>query len=124
MTNWNDRIASGITRLVTSMWFLYGFVVFVGLWMWGSPLMHWDNSPNYPVMLYWVNLFQALMLPVLAVGQMVLNRSNQVREQREFEIVKKLNLLLEHINTDLNRVHQELSALEGTEENSPSKLQP
>jgi uncharacterized membrane protein len=112
LKQWNDKVAAVITQVVTSMWFLYGFVVFISLWMWLAPLIHWDRSPNFPVMLYWVNLFQALMLPILAVGQMVLNRAGEIREKREFEIVEKLDRLLAHMNTDLSKVHKEVSSLD------------
>ncbi|MCL5116642.1 MAG: hypothetical protein M1272_05765 [Firmicutes bacterium] len=60
--SFNERVASFITHVVNSMWFLYGFGTFIILWMEFAPGLHWDTSPQYPVMLYWVNLFQAVML--------------------------------------------------------------
>jgi type IV secretory pathway protease TraF len=93
----NEAVAAGITVVTTSMWFLYGLVLFVGLWMRFAPALHLDRSPSYPVMLYWVNLFQALMLPVLAVGQSVLNRANERRQRHEAEVVDRLDHLARRI---------------------------
>lgn len=93
----NELVAATITRITTSMWFLYGLVLFIGLWMRFAPGLRWDSSPDYPVMLYWVNLFQALMLPVLAVGQSVLSRSHEIRDQHEAEVVDRLDALTQRI---------------------------
>ena len=89
----NERVAATITRLTTSMWFLYGLILFVALWMRFAPAMGWDRAPSYPVMLYWVNLFQALMLPVLAVGQAVLSRAGEARAAHEARVVDRLETM-------------------------------
>ena len=89
----NESVAAHITLVTTSMWFLYGLVLFVGLWMRFSPILHIDTAPSYPVMLYWVNLFQALMLPILAVGQSVLSRASEKRQQHEAEVIDRLDHL-------------------------------
>jgi uncharacterized membrane protein len=78
----NERIAAAITVTVCSMPFLYGFVSFVALWMVLAPRLGFDNPPWYPVLLYYVNLFQGIMLPVLAVGQSVLSRRSEEQQER------------------------------------------
>lgn len=93
----NESVAAVITRITTSMWFLYALVVFVGLWMRLAPTLRLDTSPSFPVMLYWVNLFQALMLPILAVGQSVLSRAHNLREQHEAEVIDRLDALAQRI---------------------------
>jgi|GEM_PF-5463569 len=93
----NESVAARITLVTTSMWFLYGLVLFVGLWMRFSPTLHLDQGPSYPVMLYWVNLFQALMLPILAVGQSVLSRASERRVQHEAEVIDRLDRLTKRI---------------------------
>lgn len=93
----NESVAASITLVTTSMWFLYGLVLFVGLWMRFSPTLHLDTGPSYPVMLYWVNLFQALMLPILAVGQSVLSRASERRVQHEAEVIDRLDRLTKRI---------------------------
>lgn len=95
----NEAVAANVTVITTSMWFLYGLVVFVALWMRFAPPLHLDTAPAYPVMLYWVNLFQALMLPVLAVGQSVLSRSAEKRQQHEGEVIDRLDGLTQRILT-------------------------
>jgi hypothetical protein len=93
----NEQVAAHVTTLTTSMWFLYGLLVFVALWMRFAPPLHLDTAPAYPVMLYWVNLFQALMLPVLAVGQSVLSRASERRQIHEAEVVDRLEELTQRI---------------------------
>ena len=95
----NEAVATKITLVTTSMWFLYGLVVFVALWMRLAPTLHLDTAPTYPVMLYWVNLFQALMLPILAVGQNVLSRAAERRQVHEAEVVDRLDTLARRILT-------------------------
>ncbi len=111
----NEALGTRITLIVTSMWFLYAFVVFVTLWMWQAPRLHWDTSPNYPVMLYWVNLFQALMLPILAIGQSVLNRKTEERNAHQYEIIQKLDQVLAKMETEVHDIDQEVEALESKE---------
>ncbi len=93
----NESVAANVTLVTTSMWFLYGLVLFVALWMRFSPVLHVDTAPAYPVMLYWVNLFQALMLPVLAVGQSVLSRASERRLRHESEVIDRLDQLTQRI---------------------------
>ena len=93
----NEAVAANITVITTSMWFLYGLVLFVGLWMRFAPVLHIDTAPSFPVMLYWVNLFQALMLPILAVGQSVLSRASEVRVRHEAEVIDRLDTLTQRI---------------------------
>ncbi len=93
----NESVAARITLVTTSMWFLYGLVLFVGLWMRFAPPLHLDTAPAFPVMLYWVNLFQALMLPILAVGQSVLSRASERRVQHEAAVIDRLDRLTRRI---------------------------
>ncbi len=111
----NEAIGARITIIVTSMWFLYGFVLFVSLWMWQAPRLHWDTAPNYPVMLYWVNLFQALMLPVLAIGQAVLNRKTEQRNDRQYAIIEKLDRVTALLETQMVDLDRDVEALERKE---------
>ncbi len=100
----NESVAASVTLVTTSMWFLYGLVLFVGLWMRFAPVLHVDTAPAYPVMLYWVNLFQALMLPVLAVGQSVLSQAGERRLRHEAEVIDRLDRLTQRI-LDLEEQH-------------------
>ncbi len=108
----NERVAATVTLVTTSMWFLYGLLLFVALWMRVAPTLHLDTAPAYPVMLYWVNLFQAVMLPVLAVGQSVLSRAGERRQQHEAEVVDRLDHLTHRI-LDLEEAHSALRRVRG-----------
>lgn len=89
----NERIAAVITRATGSMWLLYALVVLIAAWMQFAPSFGWDHAPSYPVMLYWVNLLQLLLLPILAVGQSVLSRSGEARAAHEARVVDRLEAM-------------------------------
>ena len=89
----NERVAAAITRVTGSMWLLYVFVVLIAAWMRFAPGLGWDHAPSYPVMLYWVNLLQLLLLPILAVGQAVLARSGEARAAHEARVVDRLEAM-------------------------------
>lgn len=110
--SFNERVASSVTFVVNSMWFLYGFAAFIVLWMEFAPRFHWDTAPQYPVMLYWVNLFQAVMLPVLAVGQSVIDRQNRKRQTLELEIVQKLDRVLSTVEHRVETIDDEVKTIE------------
>lgn len=88
------------------MWFFYAFVLLVALWMLLSPRLHLDTRPQYPVMLYWVNLYQALMMIILGIGQIVLNRQNEARAAQQFAIVQKLDRVLAHLEGQVAEIEQ------------------
>lgn len=93
----NERVAAAVTRVTGSMWLLYVLVMLIAAWMRFAPGFGWDHAPSYPVMLYWVNLLQLLLLPVLAVGQAVLARSGEARAAHEARVVDRLEEMERHM---------------------------
>ncbi len=89
----NERVAAAITRVASSMWLLYAMVAVLALWMYGAPRVGLDTAPAYPVMLFYVNLLQLLLLPVLAVGQAVLSRAGEARAAHEARVVDRLEAM-------------------------------
>ncbi len=79
------------------MWFFYLFSLFIGWWMVFAPSLHLDTSPQYPVMLYWVNLYQAIMMIVLGVGQQVLARSQEQRQEHEAKVIDHLEVITQKL---------------------------
>ena len=60
-------------------------------------LPHFDSPPWYPVMLYMINIFQGLMLPLLMVGQQVLARGQEQRQVHEAKVIDHLNKIMERL---------------------------
>lgn len=100
----NERIAAAITRVVSSMGFLYGLLGFTALWMLGAPRAGIDHGPWFPVLLYWFNLFQAVMLPVLAVGQGVLDREQQAQQDRIETLTRSVAQMLKNQQDQMQAV--------------------
>ena len=107
----NERIAAAVTRITSSMWLLYVLVVLIAAWMRFAPGLGWDHAPSYPVMLYWVNLLQLLLLPVLAVGQAVLARSGESRAAHEARVVDRLEAMERRMLALQEEATQERAAL-------------
>ena len=79
------------------MWFFYVFSIFIVWWMLYAPAFHLDTSPQYPVMLYWVNLYQAIMMIVLGVGQQVLSRGQEKRQEHEAKVIDGMEAMMEKL---------------------------
>lgn len=126
MKQFNDRLAVWVTRLTSSMWFFYAFLLLVALWMIWSPAFHLDTRPQYPVMLYWVNLYQALMMIILGIGQIVLNRQNEARAAQQFAIVQKLDRVLARLEGQVADIEQraEPHASPDSRPKAPDTIQP
>src|SRR5436305_3013182 len=69
----NGRLAVLITRLVGTMWAVYGVTAFILLWMalgtWG-PLRHVDPYP-FAFLLFLGNVAELMLLSIILVGQSV-----------------------------------------------------
>ena len=81
----NDWIAVHATLAFGSMWatyvfFLYGF----------APIM-WPKS--LVTLLYWSNTVQLWSLPLLMVGQNVLGRAGERRDQEQFRMTQQIDQL-------------------------------
>lgn len=116
----NERIAVWLTRNLGTMSFTWGSVAaFLG-WMGWNILApqgwRFDAPPWFPVLLFILNVGQWLFIGITLVGQNVLSRQNEARAAREYEIVQKLDRLLEHVHADVDRLQTEVVALENAEE--------
>jgi len=87
-----DRLALFITERVGSM----GFFVIIFLWtvgwlgwnIWGPDDMRFDPYPAFVLWLFISNMIQMLLMPLLMVGQNLLNKHAEARADADFEINK------------------------------------
>lgn len=88
--NLNDRLAVLITKGFGSMAMLYVLMAWMGIWMVLASLGFWlfaaDRYP-FPFLLFCSNLVQLWALPVLAVGNNVLNRRTELQAEAQFKDV-------------------------------------
>lgn len=79
MKKTNDKLATFITTVFSTMWAFYAFILF-GL----TPLFWPQYQDN---ILYWGNFLQLIALPALAVGGVILNRGTERRDQETHDAV-------------------------------------
>lgn len=119
----NERLAVWLTKHLGSMAFTWGSVLAFALWMGWNTLgprgWRFDTPPWFPVLLFILNVGQWLFIGITLVGQNVLSRQNETRAAHEFEIVQKLDLLLEHVHADVDRLQTEMAALEAPGKGRP-----
>ena len=96
----NERIAARMTMVIGTMGFFWLLSLVILAWMLWNTLPgfpHVDTPPWYPVMLYAINIFQGLMLPLLMVGQQVLSRGQERREVHEAHVIERMDHILRRI---------------------------
>ena len=81
----NDRIAVFLTRNVGSMWCAYIFVVLAAIGLLGILGV---ISPLVALLVSWASqtLIQLVLLPVIMVGQNVLNRKSELMAEEDYNI--------------------------------------
>ncbi|HEY7416628.1 MAG TPA: hypothetical protein VH593_15675 [Ktedonobacteraceae bacterium] len=82
-SNWNTRIAVMLTKAVGTMWTAYIFVVLALIGLFG--LLGWLN-PFVFLLATWTSqqFLQLVFLPILSVGQNVLNRHNEIQSEEQY----------------------------------------
>lgn len=105
----NGKIASVMTGVFGSMWFVYFLVVFTIGWMlWES---YFDNKPldPYPFafLLFIGNLVQLLGGPIIQVGQNLASAHSELRAEADYEVNKKSFEHIEEVQKRLEKLEQE-----------------
>ena len=85
----NDKIALRITIIFGTMWVTYAFM-FYGF----CPVIF---PAAMSTMLYWSNTVQLWSLPLLMVGQNLMNKSSERRAQRTYEMVKEELVIIKRL---------------------------
>jgi len=94
-------------RVAGSMLFFWGMAAFELVWAtWNTvapPPWRFDHSPTFPVMLLLGNQVQLFYLPILQSAQMMLNRRDDERRQRDVHILETLMALVDAVKSTLTR---------------------
>lgn len=94
-------------RVAGSMLFFWGMAAFELTWAtWNSiapPEWRFDQFPTFPVMLLLGNQVQLFYLPILQSAQMMLNRQDEQRRQRDAQILEAMMTLIETQKATVSR---------------------
>lgn len=109
----NDVLAEAITKAFGTMWAFYILVLWMVLWMLLAGLDFWlfkyDHYP-YPFLLFCSNLIQLWALPVLAVGQRVIGRKQELQGNEQFNFTEKsyhnIEQVMQHLDAQDNEIIQ------------------
>lgn len=109
-----ERVALFITQRVGSFGFFLLIVVWSAVWLlWNTHApkgLRFDPAPAFVMWLFISNLIQLALLPLIMVGQNLLNRHSELRSEEDFQINQKAEkeaqailLHLEHQTAQVER---------------------
>jgi uncharacterized membrane protein len=100
--SFNDRAAVAITRAVGSMPMFYALVGWYAGWI-GLNLALGPHAFDHPwafaELLFLSNFLQLVWLPILSVGQNVMNRYAEARAEEQFRLTAQINRFADEIRT-------------------------
>jgi uncharacterized membrane protein len=99
-----DRIALTVTTAVGTMYAVYLFAVWMGVWMlWQGYMGHKAFDP-YPFafLLFLGNIIQLLLMPLIMVGQNLQGKHSELRAEEEFQTTQSsyhdIEAILKHLD--------------------------
>lgn len=114
LNGWNDRVAIVATRVFSSMWTFWAFLLLVMI----PTFIH---STQMFIMFISSSVLQLVALPLLAVGQKLLNKSANKRDDADHKkILEEFQLLKDLINDSkiqhniLHEIEQKIDDLKKT----------
>lgn len=110
-SNFNTKLAVRITQAFGNIWAFYALVAWMLIWMGLATLGVWlfafDKYP-FPFLLFCSNLVQLWALPVLAVGQNVLGRKQELQSNEQYNTTIKTYHDIEEVMKHLAVQDEEL----------------
>ncbi len=93
--SFNDRLAIFITRGLGSMAAVYGCICFTLFWMYVGSETYEDPYP-FSLLLIIINIVTLVLLPLIMVGQNLINKEDQIRSNhaREATMMSYENILM------------------------------
>lgn len=118
-----ERLATWITDNVGSMGFFFIIAVWtIGWFSWNTLApqeLRFDPYPAFALWLFFSNIIQISLLPLLMVGQNLQDRNSEVRAQVDFEVNMKTEqevaAMFEHLEHQNEVLDQILKKLDTTE---------
>ena len=82
-----DRIAIAVTGAIGTMWAVYFFALFMGIWMFWQGVLHKNAFDPYPYafLLFIGNIIQLLLMPLIMVSQNVQARHAELRAEEQYK---------------------------------------
>jgi uncharacterized membrane protein len=82
-----DKIALAVTGALGTMWAVYFFAIFMGVWMfWQGSLSKTPFDPYpYAFLLFIGNIIQLLLMPLIMVSQNVQGRHAELRAEEQYK---------------------------------------
>ncbi|GIV04822.1 MAG: hypothetical protein KatS3mg016_0397 [Fimbriimonadales bacterium] len=116
-----NKLALLVTKRVGTMGFFFIIAGWSAFWLSWNLLApsawRFDPPPGFVLWLFISNLIQILLMPLLMVGQNVLNIDSELRAQADYEVnlkaeqyIEAIIQHLEHQNELLNQILQRLPA--------------
>lgn len=105
----NESAALRMTYIFSTMELFWLLILFLTIWMGGNSigLWHFDPMP-FPLLLFLWNIPQLPLLPLLAIGQSILGRKQEIMAQEQFHYTENSYHDIEQIMTHLSKQDDEL----------------
>lgn len=108
-TRFNEKSAVALTRIFQAMGLFWGLNLFLATWMIGNSIGIWHFDPMpFPLLLFIWNIPQLPLLPLLAIGQGILGRRQELQAQEQFETTQRSYHDIEQIMQHLTKQDEEL----------------
>lgn len=108
-----DKIALTVTSAVGTMYAVYVFALFMGLWMGWQVFMTDKPFDPYPFafLLFIGNIVQLLLMPLIMVGQNIQSRHSSLRSDEQYRMTKAsfddVEMIMAHLTAqDKELLHQ------------------
>jgi len=105
-----DRMAVNVTAALGTMWAVYFFAIFMAIWMISQIVAGRQAIDPYPFafLLFITNIVQLLLMPLIMVGQKVLERHAELRADEQYKTTMRSYLEMEHLMAHLDAQDKEL----------------
>jgi uncharacterized membrane protein len=108
-TLFNEKAAVWTTWLFSTMEIFWIINLFMAAWMIGNSMGIWHFDPvPFPLLLFIINIPQLPLLPLLAIGQAVLSRKQELQADEAFATTQKSFADIEQIMAHLSSQDDEL----------------
>jgi uncharacterized membrane protein len=112
--SFNERFAVTLTRVIGTMPMFYGLILWYVIWIGANVILGplaFDKPWSFPTLLMISNFLQLIWLPALSVGQNVLNRATERQNQRQYELVQRIDRMAGELHTMMETQAAVISSL-------------
>lgn len=100
-----ERFGLAITSKIGTMPFFLAIVVWTAAWLLWNTLapdsLRFDPAPNFLMWLFFSNLIQIFLMPLLMIGQNAQSKHAELLAENDFEINKKAELEIQELKAQV-----------------------